>query len=203
MSVVAGSTGGSDRPAHVCLTLQLTLRWHEAVSGSSHRVGDRVEGGGAVAPMFDDVLPPPLWVGVAGSGGEFAQRVGRGRFGNERCIVATSGERDRQRKVDGMHLDASLVGPADRLPLGAECGERREGCSPRRCWHIGEQRDWWHQAGLSHPTQCGVDVGGCFDEHDVGLQLVERPQHRAGRSGAVVADTEQVDGHVSRARQAS
>ena len=40
--------------------------------------------------MLDDVLPPPLGVGVAGSGGEFAQRVGRCRLGDERGVVIAS-----------------------------------------------------------------------------------------------------------------
>ena len=169
---------------------------HEPVTCGGHRVGNGVERRRTVAAVLDDVLPPSFRVGVTGRRGEFAQRVGRCRLGDERGVVISDrGERDRERQVDRVDLDVVLVGPGDRLPFGAERGERCERSPARLGGNVGEQCDRRHEAGLAHPAQRSVDVGGCFDEDDVGPDFVERPQHRAGRPGSVVADAEQVDGH--------
>ncbi len=201
---VAGAAGGADRSAHVGLALQFPPGRHEAVAGRGHRVGNGVEGGGAVAAVLDHVLPPSFRIGVARRRGEFAQRVRGRRFGHERRLVVTRGcERDRERQVDGVHLDVVGVGPTDRLPFGTERGERGERSPARLGWDVGEQGDRRHQTGLAHPPQRGVDVGGRFDEHHVGSDVVECPQHRPRRPGSVMTDAEQVDAHVSSERQAS
>ncbi len=73
----------SDRPSHVRLAPFLARRRDRPVPCCRHRFGDGIEGRRAVAPMLDDVLPPTLGIGVARSGGQLAERVGRRRVGDE------------------------------------------------------------------------------------------------------------------------
>ena len=144
--------------------------------------------------MLDDVLPPALGIGLAGGRGERAERVGRRRR-------AAQQRRSRRRRparltASGRSI-ASTVGavgerPAHRLPLRAELGERREHGALGLGDDVAEQGDRRHEAGVADPAQRAVGIGRRLDEHDVGLQLVERAHHRARRARAVVADAEQV-----------
>ncbi len=109
---VTGTACRTDRSTHVGLALQLASRGNESLPGGCHRLGDGVEGGCAVATMFDHVLPPAFGIGVAGGSGEFAHRIGRRGFRHQGGgIVARCGQGDREREVDGVDLDVVLGWP--------------------------------------------------------------------------------------------
>ncbi len=167
--IVARPAGGADRPAHVGFTLEFSLRGDESLAGRGHRLGNGIEGRCAVTSVFDHVLPPPFRIGVTSCRGEFTQWIGRrGLCHQGGVVISAHGEGDRQWEVDGVDLDVVVVGPADRLPFGAERGERGERCPSRLGGHVGQQRDRGHQARFTHPPQRGIDVGGGLDQHDVG-----------------------------------
>ena len=67
---------------------------------------------------------------------------------------------------------------------------------------VTEQGDGRDELLITDPRQGRCRLGRRLDEHDVGLQLVERLHDRARRTGTVVPDAEQVHRHV-RARQSS
>ncbi len=202
--VVAGTARGADRSSHVGLALPFPPGRDEPLANGAHRVGDRVEGEGAVAAVLDDVLPPSFRVGIARRRGEIAQWIRGRRFGDERAVVVIRRcERDRERQIDRVHLDVVRVGPTDRLPFGAEHRERGERCSTRIGGDVAQQRNRRHETGLADPPKRRVEIGGCFDEHDSGSDVLQRPEHRPRRPGSVMTDAEQVEAHVSSARQAS
>ena len=67
-----------------------------AAAHRGHRLGDGVERRRAVAAVLDHVLPPALGVGIAGGGGERAERIDRRRarpIGSIAVVVAVGGQR--------------------------------------------------------------------------------------------------------------
>ena len=101
-------------------------------------------------------------------------------------------ERPAHRHVDRHRRDAVPERPADRLPLGAELGERPE----RGLRHVGrdvaEQRHRRHEPVVGDPAQQRLGVGRQLDEHRVGPDLVERREHRPRRPRPVMPDPEEV-----------
>ncbi len=183
---------GADRTAHVRLALEFAAGGDEAGTDGAHGVGDGVERGRAVAAVFDHVLPPAFGVRVARGRGEVAERVGRGLPADEFVVIRRGGERHGERQVDRPHRHVVLVRPGDRLPLGAEHGERRER-RPRRIGDdVPEQGDRRHEFGIADPLQRRFEVGRQLDEDHRRLHRIERLHHGAGRSGAVVPHAEQV-----------
>ncbi len=61
---------------------------------------------------------------------------------------------------------------------------------------VTEQGDGRDELLVADPRQGRCRLGRRLDEHDVGLQLVERLHDRARRTGTVVPDAEQVHRHV-------
>ncbi len=185
-----------DRSTHVSLATFLVGGGDRPRTCGDHRLGDGVERGGAVAAMLDHVLPPALRVTVARCGGELAERIGRCGVGHQ-FVGPLCSERHGHRQVDRRDRPVVSVRPRDRLPLGAERGERCKDRSAGFVGHVAEQRDGRNQAGTADPSETRFDVGGRLDEQDVGTQLVERADDRPRRSGPVVSDAEQVDGHLT------
>ncbi len=196
----------ADGSAHVGLALQFGPGCDVADACCVHRFGDGVEGRGAVAAVFDHVLPPAFGVVVAGCCGEIPERVGRRRLLEHRLLRQmrrwgltpashSTGQRDREGQVDGAYGHLTSVRPRDRLPLRAEGRQRRECGAGRFGDDVAEQRHRRHEVDVADPAQRRLHVGGEFDEHDVGDEIVECAEDRSRGSGAVVPDAEQVQGH--------
>ena len=172
---------------------------------------DRGEGRRAVAAVLDDVVPPALGVGVAGRGGERAERVDAAVAARP-TVVARPASEQRGREVDRPHRAAVRERPADRLPLRAERGERaRTRPASGRSDDVAEQGD-----GRPQPGRRRSSAGrrrrrpAPRRARSPGRSASSARTHRPRRARAVVADAEQVHGRrvgpvgISRAsRQAS
>ena len=88
------------------------------------------------------------------------------------------GEGDGHREVDGDGGALVRIRPGDRLPLGAEGGERREDRPAGLVGHVAEQGNGRDEAVVADPRQARFDVGRGLDQQDVRVDLVERPDHR-------------------------
>ncbi len=190
----AGGQRGAHPPTHVGLAPGIERRRRGALAHRGHRLADRVEHRLAVAAVLDEVLPPPLGVRLAGRGGEVAERIDgwAATAPHHRHPVVAGRQREGEREVDRLDDHVVLEGPAHRLPLRAEAGERREDRPLGLGDDVAEERHRRHQLGVGDPAQGVVGVGRRLDEHDVGRQGIEGPHDRTGRAGAVVADAEQV-----------
>ena len=184
----AASDAASDLLAHVRLAAYVVATRRHTGAYGSHRVGDRVEDRLTVAAMLDEVVPPPLGIAFATGCRQLGERVDRRLVASERSL----GERDCQREVNRLQLDAALRRPRGGLPLGAERRQRCEHRPLRLGYDVAEQRHRWNQPSVPDPAQRVLGIDGRLDEHDVRLQVVECPAHRTGRSRTVVADAEKV-----------
>ena len=189
--------GAADRRAHVRLAHGLARRRRLTAAYRRHRRGNGGERRSTVAAVLDDVLPPALGIGLAGRQGEGTDRVEDGVWCPATDVV---GEHPGHRHVDRGDGDATGVGPARRLPLGTEVGQRPEGGSRDIGREVAEQGHRRNQPVVGDPRQHRRNVRRQFDEDDVGADLVEGTQHRPGRPRTVVANSEEVQPLVSRAR---
>ncbi len=181
---------GADGAPHVGLAQELARR----VVGPRgaqlpHRLLDRGERGGGAVAQLDDVLPPPLGVGVAGGGGEGGERVAARPAVLRRVGVARCEERGC-RQVDHAHVDAVRERPAERDPLRRERGEGVEDGAGRLGGVVGEQRDRRLHLLVRGQGEQRPGVGRPLDQDGVRLQLLEHRGDGAGGAGAVVADAD-------------
>ena len=212
---VALAHRGPDGTAHVRLAPLLAGRGHGARSHRGHRLGDGLERDETVAAMLDHVVPPAFGVWLAGSGRQRTERVGTDRRARRRSSAISSSAASSGAPVSVLASGRSIartstpsgVGPGDGLPFGAERRQRCERRPVRMVDDVTEQRDRRDELFIADPRQRRRRLGRRLDEHDVGLQLVERLHDRARRTGTVVPDAEQVHRHAracqSSARQAS
>ena len=175
----------ADGLAHVRLaSLLADRRGRGAAPDRSHRLGDGGERRRAVAAVLDDVLPPPLRIGIAG-GTRPARRMGRpaGRTGGveQAVVVGVAGEDVGQREVDRPQRRAVLDGPAERAPLRAELGEREE----RR----------GRGSSSTHPSSAtgGCSSGWPTQRAPVAQSAGSSTSTASGRQASSAASTERAD----------
>ena len=161
--------------------------------------------------MLHHVVPPAFAVGVAGGFGQEADGVlpvwlvfGSWRrtwfcaFGVGRLNVRFNG-RWRLGELKGLgqvHEAHGYVGSkavADRLPFRGELGE---GIVDGAAWGVGyedEQRHGRGHFGFQGEGKDVVGVGRAFDQETVGSEFDQGSKEAAGRTGSVVAYSEDVD----------
>ena len=152
--------------AHVRLALRFTRRCgFPATTYRQHRLRHGVERRHAIAAVLDDVVPPALGVGVAGCRRQCSQRIAHRmvrKLELARAIAFADrgpGQRDGERQIHRPDRHFVSPGPNERLPLGAELGERQEHSALRLVDHVAEQGHRRHQLLVSHPVDGGFAVG--------------------------------------------
>ena len=76
------------------------------------------------------------------------------------------------------------------LPLGGKNGEGQETGLLQVLWIVQQQSDWNLQLRMADPLQGGLAIFGQFDEHTVGLPLLQSAEESLGGAGTVVANAE-------------
>ena len=140
---------------------------------------DGVEHRLAVAAVLDEVLPPPLGVRLAGRRGERAERVD-GRSRRPGSVVGRRRRRRERRSASGRSIASTATSRA-RAPSATACHSGLNSASGANTARSGsvddvaEQRDRRHEPGVGRSSAARSSASaGDLDEHDVGLQLVER-----------------------------
>ena len=112
------------------------------------------------------------------------------------------GEGGRGGQVAEADLDVVPPGPADRLPLGREAGERPEGRDPRLLGRVREQRDGRHQVVVARRSAAaGRRRAAPRRARSPARTRPGRATSERAEPGPVVADAEDLDRRAARGRR--